>query len=82
MALADEVLADLKKRGSASSGGPPPKGAPPAPADDAGDDGGEYASDEEAAMQDFEDATTPADKVAALKAFMSICYPQLGSQGE
>jgi len=47
-------------------------------------EGDEYGggSDEEKAMQDFEDASTPADKVSALKTFLEICYPQLASKGE
>lgn len=83
MALSDEILADLaaKKKGRAGKPPAPPAKGPPMAADDtADDDGGEYGSDEEAAMQDFEDATTPAEKVSALKAFMAICYPQLSSK--
>lgn len=90
MALSDEILADLaKKKGGAGKGPPMPpmKGAmkPGGAAEDAADNGADdaeetsYGSDEEQAMADFESAKDPAGKVEALKAFMSICYPQLDS---
>jgi hypothetical protein len=41
-----------------------------------GDEEG-YASDEEAAMQDFMDATDAAGKAAALKTFLEICVPKI-----
>ena len=77
MALADEILADLKTK--RAGGGSPPGKPPPAPAAEEAE-GDDYASDEEAAMADFEEAATPAEKVAALKAFMAICYPSLASK--
>lgn len=80
MPLADEIRADLKKMGGADKPMPPKGGAPLEPAGD--DEGGDYAGDEETAMQEFEEAATPAEKVAALKSFMSICYPQLASKEE
>lgn len=82
MGLSDEILADLKAKKAGGGGAPRPpiKGmAEPAAEPDAAE-GTPYASDEEAAMQDFEDAATPAAKVEALKAFMAICYPQLSSK--
>lgn len=92
MALSDEILADLakKKGGAGKPPMPPMKGGmkPGNAAEDAADNGADdaqetsYGSDEEQAMADFESAPDPAGKVEALKAFMSICYPQLSSMKE
>lgn len=84
MGLSDEILADLaKKKGGGGKGPPPMKGDAGLPDEGSADTAPDnYGSDEEAAMQDFEDAATPAAKVEALKAFMAICYPQLASKGE
>jgi hypothetical protein len=83
MALSDEILADLAKKKGGGAGGPPPGKGPPMPDAASAEEGDDsYGSDEEAAMADFEDATTPAEKVSALKAFMAICYPQLSSSKE
>lgn len=74
--LSDEILSDLaKERGGKGAGKPPPM----EPDEEITGDGEEsYASDEETAMQDFMEATDAAGKVKALKAFMAICFPQLG----
>jgi hypothetical protein len=76
--LSDEIMGKLASKGggeSADTGDEEPDMA------DEGE-GAEYGSDEEKAMQDFEDAASPAEKVSALKTFLEICYPQLASRGE
>lgn len=78
MALADEILGDLKK--VKGKGKAPPFSAKNDAADEPDEDDEESAEggDEEMAMQEFMDAESPAEKVTALKSFMRICYPNLG----
>jgi hypothetical protein len=79
--LTDEIMSDLRKR---SGGG----GSSESTEDDedgmdveGADDEEEYASDEEKAMADFTDATTPAEKARALRAFLEICVPEIVGKG-
>jgi len=71
--LTGEVMKDLmKSRGKA----PAMEEEPAEMAEE-----GSYESDEVAAMQDFEDATTPEEKATALKAFLEICVPRIVGKG-
>lgn len=76
--LVNEIMGDLRKKG-AGSAKPPEEGEEPAEEME----GEEYGSDEEKAMADFTDATTPAEKAAAMRAFLEICVPKImGGQTE
>ena len=70
--LSDEIMSDLRKK---KSGGEESLDVTEEDASgEAGDDTeAEYAGDEVAAMQDFEDATTPKEKASALRAFLEAC---------
>jgi hypothetical protein len=80
MALSDEILSDLKKKGSGKKGPPMrPGNAAEDAADGGADDAQEasYGSDEESAAQDIMDAKDPASFAEALRGFLDICVPKI-----
>lgn len=72
--LTDEIMGKLK--GKKPGGSPDISAETGEPADDAMEEES-YGSDEEAAMQDFMDATDAAGKTSALKAFLEVCVPKI-----
>lgn len=76
--LVNEIMGDLRKgKGGGSSKAGAPVEDDAEPVEEMETEGEEYGSDEEKAMADFTDATTPAEKAAAMRAFLEICVPKI-----